>query len=226
MTQSIVSNFVHQAISANQTIIHHPSDRLSWQVKVYKRPRNGKTEKLEIIYVGLEIHEFYRIADLRKKFGGNLKKRVSKVCGTTYEVVLRKPTWEQLDALLLEEETRAPLWGAALRDPSFGIKEDWEGLGDFIASYTPRKQKPEYELQLLQGDNIFETYSVIVDGEPLTQVTYRKFSQSWVWRFSSLPLSKDACIRQAIAQANNEKALCEKYRLKLTSEGGFGYELN
>lgn len=226
MTQPIVSNFVHQAISANQSIIHHPSNRLSWQVKAYKRPRNGKAEKLECIDVGLEIHEFYRVADLRKKFGGNLKKRVSKVCGTTYEVVFKNPTWEQLDDLLLAEETRASLWGAALRDLSFGIKEDWAGLGDFIASYTPRKQKPEYELQLLQGDNFFETYSVIVDGKPLTKVTYHKIFQRWGWQFSSLPLGKDACIRQAIAHANNEKALFEKYRLKLLPEGGFGYELN
>lgn len=226
MTQPIVSKFVHQAISVNQTIIHHPSERLSWQIKTYKRPRNGKTEKLEIIYVGLEIHEFYRVADLRKKFGGNLRKRASKVCGTFYEVVFRNPTWEQLDALLIAEETRQELWGAALRDPSFGIKENWASLGEFIKTYTPRKKEPEYELQLLQGDNIFETYSVIVDGEPLTKVMHHKIFQSWSWQFSNLPLDKDSCIRQAIAHAKHEKALFQKYRLKLSSEGGFSYELN
>jgi hypothetical protein len=226
MSQPIVSNFVRQPISENQTIIHHPSDRLSWQVKAYKRPRNGKTEKLECIYVGSEIHEYFNFVDFRKKFGGKLKNRYSKVCGTTYEVVIKNATWEQLDDLLLAEETRQSLWGAALRDPSYGLKEDWAGLEEFTATYTPRKQKPAYDLELLQSDNIFEIYSVIVGGEPLTQVTYHKIFQGWGWQFSSFPLEKDACIRQAIAHANKEKALCEKYRLKLTSEGGFGYELN
>lgn len=225
MTQPIVSTFIRQAISASQTIIHHPSDRLSWQIKAYKRPRNGKTEKLEFIYVGLEIHEFFKVADLQKNFGGNLKKRASQVCGTQYEVVIKNPTWEQLDDLLIAEETRQELWGAALRDSSFGIGDSYLGLREFVESYSPRKKEPEYELRLLQGDNIFEIYSVIVDGEPLTKVMHHKLFQNWSWRFSNLPLDKDACIRQAIAHAQREKALFQKYRFQLPQERKVNYEI-
>lgn len=222
MTQPIASKFVYQAISTNQTVVHHPSNRLSWRVKAYKRPRNGKTEKLEYIYVGFNLGE-YRVHSLDKKLGYKVKRRYSKVCGTSYEGVIKNPTWELLDDLLLAEESYS-----YLRKTPIEELEDsaWADIGEFIASYTPRKKEPEYELQLLEGDNIFETYSVIVDGKPLTKVTFHKIFQSWSWKFSNLPLGKDACIRQAIAHANNEKALFEKYRLKLSPEGGFGYELN
>jgi hypothetical protein len=222
MTQTIASKFIRQPISTNQTVVHHPSNRLSWQVKAYKRPRNGKTEKLECIYVGFNLGE-YRVHTLGKKLGCRIKRRYSKVCGTTYEGIIKNPTWELLDDLLLAEES----YSYRCNTPVEELEDSaWADIGEFIASYTPRKKESEYELQLLQGDNIFETYSVIVDGKPVTKVTYHKISQKWSWQFSSLSLGKEACIRQAIAHANNEKALFEKYRLKLSPQGGFGYELN